>query len=104
MEYNIQLTDEFIEGIDEICYYISSTLKSPVASNKLRQKVMYTILTLEKSPRMFTKIEKFSKTKKQYRRIVVNNYVILYTIDEEKKTIYIAHIYYQGRNYIDNLF
>ena len=35
--------------------------------------------------------------------MVINNYVILYTIDKQEKNIYIAHIYYGGRNYIDDL-
>lgn len=103
MEYNIKLTDEFLDEIDDICNYISNNLKAPDAANRLREKVVYNILMLEKSPRIFMKIEKMAKTERQYRRIVINNYVILYTIDENEKIIYIAHIYYSGRNYIDDL-
>ena len=50
---------------------------------------------------MCTEIEIADRTERQYRRLVVNNYVILYTIDEEEKIVYIAHIYYGGRNYLD---
>ena len=50
---------------------------------------------------MCTEIEKTDKTERQYRRMVVNNYVILYTIDEQEKIVYVAHIYYGGRNYLD---
>ena len=50
---------------------------------------------------MCTKIEKTDKAKRKYRRMVVNNYIILYTIDEMKKIIYVAHIHYDGRNYLD---
>lgn len=103
MEYNIKLTDEFLDEIDDICNYISNNLKAPDAANRLREKVVYNILMLEKSPRIFMKIEKMAKTERQYRRIVINNYVILYTIDDNEKIIYIAHIYYSGRNYIDDL-
>ena len=103
MEYNIKLTEEFLEEIDDICNYITNNLKAPDAANRLRQKVVYNVLLLEKSPRIFAEISKMSKIKRQYRRIVVNNYVILYTIDDNEKTIYISHIYYGGRNYIDDL-
>lgn len=103
MEYNIKLTDEFLDEIDDICNYISNNLKAPDVANRLREKVVYNILMLEKSPRIFMKIEKMAKTERQYRRIVINNYVILYTIDDNEKIIYIAHIYYSGRNYIDDL-
>ena len=103
MEYNIELTEEFLTEIDGIYDYISNNLKAPNAAKRLREKVMYNVLLLEKSPMMFEKIEKMSKTKRQYRRIVINNYVILYTVDEKEKNIYISHIYYGGRNYIDGL-
>ncbi len=100
---NIQLIDEFIQEINEICDYISDILKAPDASNRLREKVMYNVLLLEKTPNMFEVIGKIDRVKRKYRRIVINNYVVLYTIDEDKNTIYIAHIYYGGRNYIDDL-
>ena len=64
---------------------------------------MYNVLLLEKSLEMFVQIEKTDKTERKYRRMVINNYVILYTIDKVEKNVYVAHIYYGGRNYIDNL-
>ena len=103
MEYRVKLTNEFLEEIEEICEYISNKLKNVDASNRLREKVIYNVLLLENTPRMFAKIEKMDKIERQYRRIVVDNYVVLYTIDEYEKIVYIAHIYYGGRNYIDDL-
>ena len=101
MDYRVKLTDQFLDEFEEICDYISNKLKNIDASNRLREKVIYNILLLENSPRMCTEIEKADRTERQYRRLVVNNYVILYTIDEEEKIVYIAHIYYGGRNYLD---
>ena len=101
MEYRVKLTDHFLDEFEEICDYISNKLKNIDASNRLIEKVIYNILLLENSPRMCTEIEKVDRTERQYRRLVVNNYVILYTIDEEEKIVYIAHIYYGGRNYLD---
>ena len=101
MEYRVKLTDQFLDEFEEICDYISNKLKNIEASNRLREKVIYNILLLENSPRMCAKIEKVDRIERQYRRLVVNNYVILYTIDESEKIVYIAHIYYGGRNYVD---
>lgn len=103
MKYNIKLTEEFLKEFKKICYYISTNLNATKAANRLREKVIYNILLLEETPRMFEEIGKMYKTHKQYRKITINNYVILYTIDDENKIIYIAHIYYGGRNYIDDL-
>ena len=86
MEYNIKLAEQFLDEFEEICEYISNKLKNIDASNRLREKVIYNVLLLEKSLEMC---------------MVVNNYVILYTVDELEKIVYIAHIYYGGRNYLE---
>ena len=101
MEYRVKLTDQFLDEFEEICDYISNKLKNIDASNRLREKVIYNIFLLENSPRMCIEIENVDRAERQYRRLVINNYVILYTIDEEQKIVYIAHIYYGGRNYLD---
>lgn len=103
MEYKVKLTQEFMDEFEEICEYVSNKLKNSDVSNRLREKVMYNILLLEKSPRMFVEIEKTDRTERQYRRIAIKNYVILYTIDDSERIVYVAHIYYGGRNYIDDL-
>ena len=43
-------------------------------------------------------LEKFLKSG---RKNMEYSYVILYTINELEKVVYIAHIYYGGRNYLD---
>lgn len=101
MRYSVKLADEFLDEFEEICDYISNKLKNIDASNRLREKVIYNVLLLENSPRMCTEIEKTDRTERQYKRMVVNNYVILYTIDESEQIVYVAHIYYGGRNYLD---
>ncbi len=101
MEYRVKLTEQFLGEFEEICAYISNKLKNIDASNRLREKAIYNILLSENSPRMCTEIEKVDRTERQYRRMIINNYVILYTIDEPEKIVYIAHIYYGGRNYLN---
>ena len=43
------------------------------------------------------------KLKLNYRKIVINNYIVLYTINENKKTVHIAHVYYASSNYLNKL-
>ena len=58
---------------------------------------------LSYSPRLYVEIEKYKGTKKVYRRMVVNKYVVLYNIDEEKKKVFIAHMFYGGSDYINKI-
>ena len=54
---------------------------------------------LNRRPGRYAKIPKKGRRNEEFRKIVVDNYVILYTIDEKRKTIYISHMYYGRRNY-----
>ena len=103
MEYRVKLTNQFLNEFEKICIYISNQLKNMDASNRLREKVIYNILLLENSPRICAEIEKMDRVERRYRRMVVDNYVILYTIDEPKKVVYVAHIYYSGKNYLEEV-
>ncbi len=47
------------------------------------------------------KIGKVDRLKREYHRMVVKNYVVLYTIDFEKKTVFISRMIYGRRNYLN---
>ena len=103
MEYKVKFTEKCLEDIEEACQYIEEKLKAENAANKLRLKIKDSIKGLSTSPEMHMKIEKFDKVKREYRKIVVDNYALLYTIDKENKIVYISHMYYSGRNYLEGL-
>ncbi|MBQ9013657.1 MAG: hypothetical protein IJ094_08925 [Bacilli bacterium] len=50
---------------------------------------------------MYVEIEKNDELNNKYRRIVIKKFVVLYTIDIKRKTVYISHIYYGGKNYLN---
>ena len=101
MEYEIVISDTCLEDIEENCYYIQRVLKAEQASKRLREKIIETIRILKDSPKIYAKMEKTDRAGRDYRRIVIDNYVIIYTIIEENKTILISHMYYGGKNYLD---
>lgn len=46
------------------------------------------------------KIGKKDKLKREYYRMVVKNYIILYTVDFDNKKVYISQMIYGKRNYL----
>ena len=78
-------------------------LKAEEASNRLRQKIKSDIRELKDSPLSHTKIGKRDRFNREYRRIVIDNYVMLYSIIEEDNVILVSHMYYGGRNYLEDL-
>ena len=53
MEYSVKLAEQFLDEFEEICDYISNKFKNIDASNRLREKVIYNVLLLENSPKMW---------------------------------------------------
>lgn len=98
--YEIEFTEDARDEIREIYKYISENLVAKQAARDLMRKMKKTIMDLAESPKLYMKIEKKDRRKRDFRRIVIDNYIILYTIDEEKKTVYISHMYYGRRNYL----
>lgn len=98
--YEIEFTEDCRDEIEEIYEYISENLDAKIAAKNLMKKMRDTVMNLKENPEIYMKIERKDRKKRDFRRLVVNNYVILYTIDEAKKTVYISHMYYGKRNYL----
>ena len=97
--YEIEFTEDCRDEIREIYKYISETLIEENAAIRLMRKMRDKVMDLKDSPEIFAKIPKKGRRNEEFRKIVVDNYVILYTIDEKKKIIYISHMYYGRKNY-----
>ena len=103
MEYKIQFTEKCLEDIEDACQYIKEKLKEENAANRLRIKIKDSVKGLSRSPEMYVKTEKFDRLENEYRRIPIDNYVLLYTVNKKRNTVYIVHFYYGGRNYLEGL-
>ena len=98
--YEIEFTEDARDEIREIYEYISKSLVNENAAKRLMRKMRKSVLDLAESPQIFVKIEKKDRMKREFRRMVVDNFVILYTIDDDKKIICVAHMYYGRKNYL----
>lgn len=99
--FKVEFTDECNEEINEIYDYITNNLKENNVAKRLIKEVTDKILNLETSPELYMKIGKSDRLRREYRRIVVKNYIVLYIIDLEKMKIYISHMVYGRRNYLN---
>lgn len=98
-QFKIVFTNDCKQEMDNIYNYISNNLYAPKAAKELMNKGETTVQSLKDMPEAYMAIKKYSELEMEYRRIVINNYVIIYTISEEKNSIYIVHMYYGGSNY-----
>lgn len=103
-KYDIIVTETCQKEIEQIYDYISNNLYAEKAAKRLMGKVEKSIKNLKYFPYIHSMIKsKYKNVKENYRRIIVNNYVILYLIAEEEKSIYISHMFYSKSNYLKNI-
>lgn len=99
-QYEIIVTPTGAREISRIYEYISEDLYAEKAAKDLMKNLEEEFRNLKSMPQIHTKIEKVDdELMRNYRRIVIKNFVVLYTIDEEHKIVYISHMYYGKRNY-----
>ena len=101
--FKVEFTEKCIEEIIEIYEYISKKLKEDVAAKNLIQNILKRILDLRFFPAIYTKIGKVDDLKREYHKMVVKNYIILYTIDFDKRKVFISHVIYQRSNYLEKI-
>lgn len=101
-KYDIIITPTAYKEINKIYDYITENLYAENAAKRLMRKVEEKVQQLKYAPGIHIRIEKMDELKRNYRKIVINNFIILYTIDDINKVVFISHMYYCGRNYIDN--
>lgn len=102
-EYEVHFTEECIREIKKVYAYIKENLYAEKAAERIMNKIEEFTSNLVYAPRIYAEIDKYKGTKKIYRRIVIDNYVLLYTIDEDKRKVYVAHMYYGGSDYINKI-
>ena len=102
-KYDLIFTPTAIKEINKIYNYISENLSAKNSAKRLMTKIEQKVQELKYSPQIYQVIEIDKKLKLNYRKIVINYYIVLYTINENKKTVYIAHVYYASSNYLNKI-
>ena len=97
--YKLMFTQVANEDLDQIYSYISSNLSAETAADNLLNKIEDTILQLKHFPQMGSYIADEMLKSKGYRKLVINNYLVLYLIDEQQEQVVIMRIVYGAQQY-----
>ncbi len=97
--YEIVFTDTAKEELEEIYEYISEHLLEVGAANKLMDEIEQSILRLEQNP--YSCVEVHIKPHNNiYRKLVIDNYIALYEVEETYKQVVIYRVVYGKRDYL----
>jgi plasmid stabilization system protein ParE len=93
VKYKVDWDESTESDLEEIFYYIACQALAPAAAVRLVKKIKQEGDNLKYSPHCFVYDEK-----RGLRRKVVGNYLIFFTIDENKKRVLIRQIVHGNRD------
>lgn len=82
-----------------IARYISHELANPKAAKKLSIRLVKAADRLIDFPYSNPAYYPLRPLTQEYRRLIVDNYIMFYYVDEEKKIITVARVIYARRDY-----
>ena len=65
---------------------------------KDRLRIKKAVLSLNTFPQSHQERSEGRYAGKDYRQLLIDNYIVIFRIDEPRKTVYVVTIQYQGRN------
>ena len=96
--YKVMVSDAAEADLDKIIGYIAAVLVNPQAAS-LADKIAACYDDLSRTPYMYSQCQNLQLQALGYRRVSIQNYIMVYRVDEENKTVYILRFFYGPSDY-----
>jgi addiction module RelE/StbE family toxin len=103
MTYKVLITDAALRDLDDSTDYLIHKLKNKPGAIRLYDALQADIGKLEEPPFLFECVRDPLLKAKGYRKIVIENYIVLYSVNEELRSVTLARIFHGRQNYMDLL-
>ncbi|WP_187759771.1 type II toxin-antitoxin system RelE/ParE family toxin [Thiospirochaeta perfilievii] len=100
-QYKINLTQKAYGDLRDIYSYIKEELHTKSSALKVIDEIENRIMLLKDYPEIGTFVKDEVLLKKGYRKLIVNNYIALYLIDDNRKIVNIIRVVYGKRDYLE---
>ena len=97
-KYKVKLNPQAFCEIDDIFAYIALEKLSPENARGQTDRIWEALKKLENFPQSHQERIEGSYAGKVYRQLLIDNYIVIFRIDETSKTVYVVTVQYQGRN------
>ena len=87
-----------IRELDNIYEYIANEKLAPENAKGQVDRIKKAVLSLDTFPQSHQERNEGRYAGKSYRQLLIDNYIVIFRIDETYKTVYVVTIQYQGRN------
>ena len=97
--YKLDISDRAEEDFDKIIKYLSENLDSPQAAASFSDKVEACYEHLENTPYIYAECYDSKLKNEGFRRAVIKNYILLFKIYEEQKSVWIYRFFHSMQDY-----
>ena len=97
-KYKVKINPKAIRELDSIYEYIAKEKLAPENANGQVDRIKKAILKLDEFPQSHQERNEGRYAGKGYRQLLIDNYIVIFRIDETCKTVYVVTIQYQRRN------
>lgn len=98
--FKIVYSKTSLDGIGEIYTYIKDVLCEEGSARKTVQAIRMRIKSLENMPFRYPVLEIENLSRDDLRKTLVGNFLIIYTVDNVKKIVYIVNVVYASRDLV----
>ena len=101
--YDLKFLPAALQDMAEIVRYISHDLDNKTAANSLAEKLISSAENLREFPYSCPVYQPIRPLSNEYRKCIVQNYLMFYNVDESQKQINVYRVIY-GKRDIDKIF
>ena len=98
-KYNVKFMSRALRDLDGIYGYIAKTLLEPDTAMNLVEQIEKGIYSLEKMPYRCPERRRGPYANRGYRQLLVENYTVIYRVDEARKLVIVVTIRYSPSNF-----
>ena len=102
-KYKVKFTPIAENDMEEVYQYIFDTLHAPMAAENLIEKIEERTKRLADMPYLGPLVDDELLKAKGYRKLIISNYVALYTVSDINKLVTIMRVVYSASNYEKNI-
>lgn len=97
--YNLIYLPAARQDMVDIVRYVSRVLENPIAAERLAETLIEAGERIAAFPYANPAHRPIRLLKREYRKLLVQNYLMLYWVDEENQCVTVARVVYAKRNY-----
>ena len=97
-KYKVKINPGAIRELEHIYEYIANEKLAPENAKGQVDRIKKAVLDLDTFPQSHQERNEGRYAGKGYYQLLIDNYIAIFRIDEQDKTVYVVTIQYKGRN------